>query len=315
LITVDLYLALGLAILLAPGVYYAFKKNFFVIFSKKLNCFPVQLFFTIPFFLGLGLGLSILIPAFFALFIPSGFDLARQTFGSYAYLIIPAISSIIIIFGFNNYIVEKNEKSLNELEDFELFAYFPKQVYRNFGEKMHDTAFIYPKRTKGDLLIGTQKSDLIIDPKELNGIDIAFTFNGEIIINEINLQKLSNAELTGFTTRPIQNYKSMTKNNNYSQLLPTSTMTKMNEKTKIIYRHWISASKIIGENRIYYNKNVLETMSDFNQSLEAFGYEDKRHFRLPQKYWIVSKKARSILIDELGQQDYDFIPIHLVDDE
>ena len=313
--TMDLFLALGLIILLFPGLYYAFKKNFFVIFSKNLNRFPIQLFFTIPFFSGLSFGISILIPAFFALFIPSGFDFFRQLLGSYAYLIIPAISNVIIIFGFNKYIVEKDENPLNEYEKFELFAYFPKQIYRNFGEKMHNTVFSYPKRNQGELLVGIQKSNLIIDQEELNGIDIAFTFNGEIIINETSLQKLNEAELTGFETRSIQNFKDMTFNNYFFQLLSTHTMTKMNEKTKIVYHHWISASKIIVDNQIYYKKNVLETISDFNQSLEAFGYDDKRFFRLPQKYWIVSKKARSFLIEQLGQHDYDFIPIHLVDDE
>ena len=308
----DQFLLAGLIIILIPSFYYAHKKNFFAIYSEKFNNFPIQLLFTIPVFSGLSFVISILTYLFAIILFPSGVDLMVTYFGSHIGLSLPIISNILIIFIFNKFIIEKKNEQFQHNEN-ELFIYFPVQAYHNFGGKFYGTKFTYPKRKKGDLLIGVQESNLIIKSQELKNIDFAFTFNGEIVVSEKSLQILNEHELTGFQTRPIQDYKS-SDSIPFFQIIPIHTMPEMERDTKTIYELWIYASKIIVNDEIYYNKTILPEITDFNQSFESFGYESNLPYP-PQKYWIVSKKARSVLINELGQQDYDFIPVHLVNDE
>lgn len=53
---------------------------------------------------------------------------------------------------------------------------------------------------------------------------------------------------------------------------------------------------------------------DFNQTSEAFGY-DYDVYNRPFRYWIVSKKVRSVLINELEQNDFDFIPVKIIEEK
>ncbi|MDR2943729.1 MAG: hypothetical protein LBU81_01340 [Methanosarcinales archaeon] len=88
----------------------------------------------------------------------------------------------------------------------------------------------------------------------------------------------------------------------------------MADETKIIVEQLIYASKIVTDDQIFYNKEILSELSDFNYSLEAFGYEGYNPYP-PQKYWIVSEKSRSVLINELNQNEFDFIPVILTDEK
>ncbi|MDR2943728.1 MAG: hypothetical protein LBU81_01335 [Methanosarcinales archaeon] len=147
--------------------------------------------------------------------IPSFIEFMVNCFGQFTGLILPVISDIIIIFACNKYVVMKKNDFVSPTN--ELFIYFPIQSYHNFGGKLHGTKFLYPKKSKGDLLKGVQESNLIIHPKELNGISFAFTFNGEIVINEQSLKILNNHELTGFQVCPVHDLNN-NQINNYFQM-------------------------------------------------------------------------------------------------
>ena len=309
----DLLLIIGLIIVLIPGVYYAYKKSFFVIFSKKYNVFPIQLIFTIPVFSGLSISFSMFIYLLFEIFIPSLIEAAMEQFSSYIILLIPIITDVIIICLFNKYIIGKTNL-INLSKGSELYIYSPLQKRLNFGGKQHGTKFSYPIRKKGELLIGIQESELIIDERELKNIDFDYTFNGEIVANKKTLQILNELNITGFETRPIKNITGSI-NNNYFQLLATHIMPKVCDRTKIVSSRMLTLeSKIIVNNEMYYDKNVLTEALDFNQSFETFGREGYA-YTPPTKYWIVSKKTRSVLIEKLNQYEFDFIPVHLIDDE
>ena len=309
----DLFIS-GLLIILIPGIYFAYKKNFFVIFSRKYNIFPIQLILTIPIFAALSFVLSIFAYLILIILIPSFVESAVNQFGENVGLLLPIIADIVIIITFNKYIIENEKFDIPESQEYEIFVYFPLRPYWNFGGKLHGTKFSYPKRIKKELIHGFQETNLIIDYNLIEGIDFAFTFNGEIIASEKALKILNENDLTGIQKRAVQNSKKDDVNINYYQLISMPTMPEMAPKTKFVYELWINASKIIVNNKIYYNREVLQKMLDFNQSFEVLGYEGDIPYP-PQKYWIVSKKARSILINELNQHDYDFIPIHLIDDE
>ncbi|WNY29402.1 hypothetical protein MmiEs2_16290 [Methanimicrococcus stummii] len=309
----DLFLTFGLLITLISGIYYAQKENFFVVFSKKYNQFPVRLILTVPIFSGVCFGLSLGLYILIILLVPTDLiELIVSTFTPYIGLTLPIISNIIIIITTDKYVIGQKETKEN-LDKTDLFIYLPIHQYRNFGGKLYGTKFEYPTRIKGDLVFGVQKTDLIIDERELKGIDFAYTFNGEIVVSKEILQILNDFNLTGFKTRPIQNTNGSV-NNNYLQIITTHIMPKVSDETKMVYEQWIHASKIVINTEIYYDKKVLSETLDFNQTLETFGSEGYA-FTPPTKYWIVSKKARSVLIDELKQNEFDFIPIHLIDEK
>ena len=308
----DLFSAAELAIMLASGVYYAYKRNFLVIFSKKYNVFPVRLIFTVPIFSGSCFVFSMLIYMLLQISIPSLTEAASRQFGPYIFLLVPIIVNAAIIFVFNKCIIEKTD-SANEQES-ELYIYSPLLRHRSFGGKQHGTKFSNPTK-KGNVLFGIQESELIVDEKELEDIDFAYAFNGEIVAGKKALQILNDSKLTGFETRPIKNIAGPI-NENYFQLTAAHTMPKVGDRTKIVSNTLFTfRSKIIVNNEMYYDKTVLAEALDFNQSLEAFGNEEDVYGFPPTKHWIVTKKTRSVLIEKLNQYEFDFIPILLTDEE
>lgn len=297
-----------------PGIYFAYKKNFFIILSKKYNRFPILLLFTIPWFGGLSALLSLFIFLALDFLLPSLVDSMVNTFGSNIGLLLPMMANIVVIAFFNKFIIEKEDTELGETKESELFVYFPIYLYRTHWWKDYGTKFSYPEKAKGELRLGIQESNLFIDKKQLKGIRFAFTENGKIIADKRAMQIINENELTGFKTQPIQNFKSKDFNESYFQILPTYTMPKMASETKIIYVSWgLGAYKRIRDKKVYYNKDVLSEALDFNQSFEVIGYENGGPYP-PQRHWIVSKKARSVLINKLGQNDFDFIPVRFIED-
>lgn len=247
----DFILLLEILILLIPGFYYAYKQNFIFVFSKKYNIFPIQLMFTIPFFSGLGIVPIGIIYFLFTLIIPT-YNSPFSTLSPYIGVILSLISVIIIIILFNKFVIEK-ENNNPQSEESELYLYLPFQRYYNFGGRDSGTKFSYPRRKEGDLLIGIQESDMIIEENELKHVNFAFTFSGAIIINRTSLQRLNEHNLTGFKTRPVRNSKTKSIIEDYFQLLPTHTMPNISDKTRIIHDRMIHVSKIIRDNKIFYD--------------------------------------------------------------
>ena len=303
-----------LAILVAaiPGIYFAYKKNFIVIPNKKYNIFPIQLLFTAPLFGAFSATLAT--PLYFILgLFPSFVNSIIDKFGPNIDLLPLMIASIIVFIFSNRFLILKEDPEFDGTKESELYVYFPIYTYRNCEDDLQKAKYTFSKETKGELLLGAQVSDMCIDYKLLEGIDFAFIYSGEIIVSEKVLQILNENELTGIQTRNVQNKKGNNLNEKYYQILPTDIMPKMDPKTEFIFHKGFQSYRRIRDKKVYYQKDVLSGTFDFNQSFEAVGYENGGPFT-PQRHWIVSKKARSVLINKLGQNDFDFIPIKLIDE-
>jgi hypothetical protein len=68
------------------------------------------------------------------------------------------------------------------------------------------------------------------------------------------------------------------------------------------------------DDKFYYNRKVMESIVDFNRSLEGLGAYDGSPYH-PQKLWVITKKAMEFLLTEFNYNKRDFIPVMLVDDE
>ena len=198
------------------------------------------------------------------------------------------------------------EGDTGQNEEYELYIFRPLQMYRHFGGKF--SAKFKPSGEKGVLRTEIQTTDLVVRERDLKNVSFAFTFNGEIVVSEEALQILNEENLTGFNTRIIQNKETSSAFDNYFQLVSTHLMPRAANGTKMT----------VYDNKIFYDRGVLSSVLDFNQSLEALRFMYGGIYLFdgisPQRHWIVSKKARSVLINKLGQNDFDFIPVKLIDE-
>jgi len=172
---------------------------------------------------------------------------------------------------------------------------------------------------KSNLPIPKQIKNLTIDPKIIEGDEISFTTNGEFIITENALEILNENNITNFCTRPVEKkdmglFEFLKKEypTKYFQIICTSILEPLSEQTNIQRGKW-PTSVLVSHDIHYYNKRVLETSSDINQTQEYFGSEYGSPYFV-QRHWIVSKKVRDIFINEFGQDEKFFTPVLIVDD-
>ena len=308
-----------------PGIYLATKKYFFVIPNEKYNTFFVRLIFSVPALTIYVLLLS-LIPLLFDFFLEDFSDYLIGNFSRYIILGIPGFVSLITILFFEKYCIRKDMpfEFQADFMEHELYVYMPNQ--KIISNRKYKTKYVYPTEQKPkEFLIGTQCENLMMDFKILKNYDIVRTYNGEIVISENALNLFNSNNLSGFYTRPVKNNRKTSSIQEPIQLIPQYNLPKMASQTRICIvrvpwskvntriKDWLLASYAHND-LIYYNKSVLENISDFNQSYEAFGSYDGFPYA-PQKLWIVTNKVMKILIEDLNQNKKDFIPIHLVDDE
>ena len=285
-----------------PGLYLA-SKNFLFFKNKKLNSFPIRLFFLIP-------GASILCIAFLAFV-----SLSLYIFSSYLdelnltsiiiLVILSMIGSLLAIFYFKKYLKDELPPEYQtDFMDHELYVFMP------VGKKINDRASYQPS----DNAIGSvriQIMDLKISAKKLKG-DIFFTKYGALIVSNKTLEIFNENTLTGYQIRDILDEKTKDKLSTHFQLVPTFTMPPMSAQTKL--KRGLVSGLLIPDDKIYYNSIVLKHVSDFNKTFEYIGTNSGRPY-YHQKFWIVSHKAMEILINQPGQHKRDFIPVMLVSNE
>ncbi|WP_338102686.1 hypothetical protein [Methanolapillus millepedarum] len=67
---------------------------------------------------------------------------------------------------------------------------------------------------------------------------------------------------------------------------------------------------LVENNKFYYKSNVMTEVCDPNQTFEHFGDE----FYGSQRFRIVTKKMKELLIERFNETEGDFIPVMLVDE-
>jgi hypothetical protein len=299
-----------------PGVYLATKKYFFVIPNEKYNIFFVRLIFSVPALTIFVLLLS-LIPLLFEVFLEDFSNYLIGYFGRYIILGMPALASLITILFFEMFCLRKDMpfEFQNDFMNHELYVFMPEQ--RIVGGNYYKTKFTYPKKRESkELLVGIQAEDLILDLKILEKYDVAYTHNGEIVVGKNALDIFSLNNLSGYYTKHIKDHRNplFVSDNKKFQIFSQCNLPKMALKTKICHTRVPWLAICVHNDLIYYDKKILNNVSDFNRSFEVFGSHDGFPYA-PQHLWIVTNKAMKVLINELNQQKRDFIPVNLVDDE
>ena len=306
-------------ILITPGIYLALLKNFLIIPNKKYNIFPIRLIFTVT---GTAIFLVIfllLLFLFFGVILENYSNALISAYGDFVILIYPLLCSLLTILMFKAYLIRDDEpiEFRENFFDYELYVYKP--LKRITGGRECGTKIDYPKNMQPDreILTGTQMEDLRLNLKELKEEKIALTGRGELIISDEALDIFNQNNLTGFSLRPVKNYKNSEKylNLNYFQFVSTHHLPSVSSKSAIIKEMKAFAFRVYIKNDVvYYSQKIMNNISDFNTSREVFGAYDGSPY-YPQHLWIVTNKVMKILIEDLNQNKRDFIPIHLVDDE
>ena len=314
-----LYLA-AFILMLLPGIYLATKKNFLVFSNKKFNNFVVRLILTGP----VGFGLSFAISLFIQIWpIILRFDLPFDL--PFEILFSVILSSILSILFFKIFILRKDIPPEFDpaFMNHELYVYVPRQ---KFFRRINLIVYPYGSLFNNTLLPDFQKNSTI-GLKQLKNKDFVFTDLGEIIVSEKAISILSdNGFGDSFETsqiiRPVSKKGAVLKGdtsqppeNSYFWLIPKNTMPPLNPKSIIrettIYNTFYKLQNYVVDDAFYYDRKVLETMSDFNVTSEVLG----AYIPCPQKLWIVTKRTMELLLKEFDQHKRDFIPVKLIGDE
>jgi hypothetical protein len=302
-----------------PGIYLATKKNFLHTPNPKYNLFILRLLFTVPLFILFNGLVSSTIVYTTPYSFPSFSEGFVQTFGYYAVSVVPLFFSIIIIIIIKKYLPAFDIPSTHK--NFDLYLYIPADSLpssRALGTKCE---IINKSRGKEELLIRSIVGDLIIDGRYMRGKNISIElYFGAIIVTEEALEILKEENLSGFYPKTVKIVNGFSPFSKWDpaerlkcyQLACNRLMPKLSPLTMIkISRYPL---KIAVKNKFYYHHQVLSEVSDFNLTAEYFGSEyGDPHF--VQRNWIITKKARDVLINRLGQEEANFKPVYLVDDD
>jgi len=311
----ELYELLFLLMATLPGIYLATKNNFLHTPNPKYNVFILRLLFTVPLFLFFNGAVSATIVYITPYSFPAFSEWFVQTFGYYAVSILPLFFSIIIII-LMNYLPKADDSELQIKSDLYVYSPLDKLPHTSLGRY----EVINKSRGKDELPIRSPIGDIVIDGRYMRGKNINFeSFFGAIIATEEALEILKEENLSGFYPKtvkiangfsPFSKWDSAEKLKCY-QLACNQLMPKLSPLTMIkVSRRPL---KISVKNKFHYHHQVLSEVSDFNLTAEYFGSEyGDPHF--VQRNWIVTKKARDVLINRLEQKEANFIPVFLVDD-
>ena len=305
-----------------PGIYLASKKNFLIFFNKKMNYFPFRLFFLIPVGFVINAGIIILL-ALLVLMFDAFFEIKNIIYTVPAIFI---IGDFITIFCFKKYILKDDLPSEHRTDFMEHELYFFMPVNKRINDRASydiPVGISIKDRIRvqvRDLLVNSKKpdDDFIINwvpfEKTLNDKtlknDILFTRYGALVVSNKTAGILEKNNLTGYQLRNIWDEKTKRNWSANFQLVSTSVMPQMSSQTKI--KKGIFNGALIPDDKIYYDSSVLNNIFDFNQTFEYIG-ENQGMPYYHQKFWIVSKKAMEVLINQLGRQKREFTPVILVD--
>ena len=329
------YVLLYFVITTLPGIYCAANKNLIYTLNPKYNFFILRFFFAVP-------GISLMILTFslpFFIFFP--FDIFEVALYSsempveiYVTLLIPLFLSLINIFLLHRYIIPTESPEILQRGNFEheLFIYFQNKNKISDG-KSNGTRFDPVRRhQKGVAPVEKQLTDLIIMYKEIRGKNVGFTGAGELIISQKGLDIFNAHQINGFSTRSVklnlvkrksdfkgQKEKDFTyideNGQQYYQIVTTSTLPSLLPQTKIKTKEGWTWESFVTDSKLYYDHRVLENIADLNQTSEYFGTTYAYIPFSPQRFWIITKKVKDVLIQDFDLHELDFIPVHLVDDE
>ncbi|WNY25853.1 hypothetical protein [Methanolapillus millepedarum] len=302
-----------------PGVYIASRKNFLYTLNQKYDFFVTRLFFTVPGLAFLNFGVSVFIEIIVYFISPDLAYIFFNTFGYLSILLIPLIFDFILILYFRKISPTDKPEILRRKEcKCELYVYIPS--YKIHGGNYYGAKFeiINKSRKSDELMIQNQISDLIIREKELHGKNISLTDFGELILTKIGLDIFNENAISGFDFRPVMNsigntlFPKAEISNQTVQLISNHIMPPLSSKT-IFRREKNPASVFVSYSDFYYCRNVLDEICDLNQTVEYFGSNSGIPYFV-QRYWIITKKTKDILIHKFDQKEEDFRPVYLVEE-
>ena len=324
------FIILWLLFLNLSGIYLASKKNFLIFFNKKMDAFPIRLFFLIPGTFALNFGFAFLtyllylIVVMIAALMSASYPDGLNEIGISGLIILSIIGNLLTITYFKKYILRDDLPSeyRTDFMEYELYVFMPAD--KRISD--HD-AYDMPKKIQvRDLRINSKKIDSInlfskiysphfsetaLSYEDLKK-DLLFTRFGALIVSNKMIEMFEKNNLTGYQLRNIWDEKTKRNLSTHFQLVSTSEMPQMSSQTKI--KRGLLGGALIPDAKVYYDSFVLNHVSDFNQTSEYIGTIFGNPY-FHQKIWIVSKKATEILINQFGRQKKEFIPIMLVDDE
>jgi len=305
-----------------PGIYLASKKDFIYTLNPKCNLFLIRLLFTTPIFIFFNSVISAIIVQSTVWIFPEFTKTIFDTLGHYSASIVPLFFSLVLIYFLKRHLPTDSTIISQTRKKYELYVYFSEEPIpdsRSLGTKYN---VINKDREKNELKISSLVGNLIIDGRYMRSEYMGFAqYGGEIVITSEGLKIIEEENLSGFNTRPVkihEGYKLFSKAENAEnrichQLMCHHLMPNLASPTRInTFKRPLSI--LVHRSKYYYNQQVLKEVLDFNQTLEFFGSESGGpHF--VQRYWVVSKKARDVMVNRLEQRPKDFIPVYLVDDD
>ncbi|MFN3929151.1 MAG: hypothetical protein ACK4OK_05905 [Thermoflexus sp.] len=170
-----------------------------------------------------------------------------------------------------------------------------------------------------------QMRDLLVDVRKMGKRDLSMTYTFEVILSARLAQMLQESGLTGFTLRPVWDYRKPYQGEpRLFQLVVTNVLPPMaspptefegeqrcevcgTESRYIKHTHWWGRIRYYEETNVYYPKEVLETAADFNRTVERFG-----DLPVSKPYVIISQRAYRWLREQ-RVKGWEAEPVYLVE--
>jgi hypothetical protein len=170
-----------------------------------------------------------------------------------------------------------------------------------------------------------QVRDLLVNVRKMEKRDLSLTYGFEVILSVRLAEMLQESGLTGFTLRPVWDYRRPYQGEpRLFQLVVTNVLPPMaapptefegeqrcevcgTESKYIKHTHWWGRIQYYEETNLYYSRDVLGMAADFNKTTERFGY-------LPASdpYVLISQRAYQWL-REKGIKGWKVEPVYLVE--
>lgn len=174
-----------------------------------------------------------------------------------------------------------------------------------------------------------QVRDLLVDVRKMGKRDLSLTYESEVILSARLARMLQESGLTGFTLRPVWDYRKPYQGEpRLFQLVVTNVLPPMaspptefeeewpkpkscaacgTEAKYLKHIHWWGRIQYYEETNVYYPREVLETAADFNKTLERFG-----DLPASDPYVIISQRAYRWL-QEQRVKGWKAEPVYLVE--
>ncbi|MDR0767583.1 MAG: hypothetical protein LBE57_03980 [Methanosarcinales archaeon] len=339
-------------ILTIPALYAAVYKDLFTVTNQKMNTYLLRLFYLTPFCFFVGCMAAPFTSVTVKLIFPDLMMYSMEILGEIGGWTIEAMGDwtvgaiinlpFLLILTKVMITPDKSEKAYKDKyknEEFDYYVFLPQE--KAAGGKKQGTKYIYNKNRKSnELRIGTQTGDLILLSTHGHEKEIIFTTWGEIAADKHVFQVFEEESLTGFYKKRmnmkymepnpkqkgiwliiselykhIKAEESNTFEKEYHQLMTAKTLNSMSSKMTFKFRKGFFSRSLLPKNKIiYYDKETMENASDFNRSKEHIGSETESPYA-PHQYWVISKKAHSVLKERFYFVDADFMPVVLIDSE